>query len=66
VMQRLQQIIRLRDQHMQQHQQLMAQEQEMAGGPRSPGPAPEGLVSTVRGNAQNIANVVEGEAQEVT
>lgn len=57
-----QQILQLRDQHMQMHQQAQAQEQQGIG-PRSPGPQPDSLQSTVRGNAQNISNAMENEAR---
>ena len=64
-------VIQARDQHMQQHQELLQQEMQGGGGGA---PAPGGqsqepaqnLISTVRSNAQNISNAVTREAAAQT
>ena len=49
--------------HMQQHEEALQGEQIAVGAPNEPATT-DSLQSTVRANAQNTANVVQGEAQE--
>ena len=64
-------VIQARDQHMQQHQELLQQEMQVAGGGApAPGGGPQepaqNLISTVRSNAQNIKNAVTRESAAQT
>lgn len=64
--QRLQQAGQLIQQHMKAHQQAMLQQipQQSGAAPRAANP--QGITSTVRGNAQDVQNVLSNEAQQAT
>ena len=60
-----QQIIQLRDQHNQQHQELMSQEGGSTGRQSLPSESSTAtdLIGTVRSNAQNVANAVQADVE---
>ena len=63
--QQQQQIIQLRDQHNQQHQELMSQEGGSTGRQSLPSESSTAtdLIGTVRSNAQNVANAVQADVE---
>ena len=58
-----QSIYAVAQQHLQQHQQMMAQEASLGGVPAAPaaGNVPKDLISQVRSNAQEISDAVQVE-----
>ena len=63
--QQQQQVIQLRDQHNQQHQELMSQEGGSTGRQSLPSESSKAtdLIGTVRSNAQNVANAVQADVE---
>jgi len=62
----LQMVQQLLQEHMQGHEQLLEQEEMTVGAPQRSVGSNDSLQSTVRSNAQDLNNVLEGEAQEVS
>lgn len=65
-MQFIQQIFQIRDQHIASHEQAMQQEEASGVGmPTQASRAGMGMESTIRSNAQNVNNALEGETQQI-
>lgn len=62
LMQQIQQIIQVRDQHNAAHEQAIEQEQNVNVGTSPPSNPNLSLESTVRGNAQNVSNTLDAGA----